>query len=278
MNSPHWPAVLLLACATALAPGAEVAQVTFKSSALGIDKKLTVILPRAYAADQTARFPVVYWLDGYAGSDERWAKQTSLPDLVDQDGIIAVCPDGTVDSWYIDSPIHPEHRYEAFIWQDVPTWVDAHYRTRATAAGRGITGLSMGGHGAMFAGLRHPEVFGAVASMSGGLDIRPFADNWGIKNWLGDIKDHQQDWDDHTVITQLAKVKPGQAILFDCGTEDFFLAVNRFTHAKLDALKNPHQYQEFPGGHSWDYWKLAVVRHMAFFAASFGSAKAVTAP
>ncbi|MBA3936238.1 MAG: esterase family protein [Planctomycetes bacterium] len=278
MNSQHWPAVLLLAWATALVPGAEVAQVTFKSPALGIDKKLTVILPRAYATDAAARFPVVYWLDGYAGSDERWAKQTSLPDLVDRDGIIAVCPDGTVDSWYIDSTIHPEHRYETFIWQDVPTWVDAHYRTRATAAGRGITGLSMGGHGAMFAGLRHPEVFGAVASMSGGLDIRPFADNWGIKNWLGEIKDHKQDWDEHTVITQLDHVKPGQAILFDCGTEDFFLAVNRFTHAKLDALKIPHTYQEFPGGHSWDYWKLAVVRHMAFFAAAFNGAKAVTAP
>ena len=278
MTIPRWPAVLLVACAAALTPGAEIAQVTFPSPALAIDKKLTVVLPRAYAADAAARFPVVYFLDGYAGSDERWAKQTSLPELVDQDGIIAVCPDGAVDSWYVDSPIHPEHRYETFIWQDVPTWVDAHYRTRATPVGRGITGLSMGGHGAMFAGLHHPEVFGAVASMSGGLDIRPFANNWGIKNWLGDIKDHQRDWDEHTVITQLERVKPGQAILFDCGTADFFLAVNRFTHAKLDALKIPHQYQEFPGGHSWDYWKPAVIRHMAFFAAFFNGAKPVATP
>jgi len=53
-------------------------------------------------------------------------------------------------------------------------WVDENYRTIAERGGRAISGLSMGGHGGLFLGFRHQDVFGACGSMSGGVDIRPF--------------------------------------------------------------------------------------------------------
>jgi len=245
---------------------AEVRTVVFDSPSLGIPKQMTVVLPDGYGASGSNVYPVVYLLDGYMGSDARWVKETSLRQRVDQYGLIAVCPDGSKNSWYFDSPLQPTNRYEHFIFQDVVGYVDRHYRTRAVPAGRGITGLSMGGHGAMFVGLRHPEVFGAVAAMSGGLDIRPFPDKWDIKVWLGDIRHHPENWERGTVVNLFDALKPGaQRIQFDCGTSDFFIGVNRAAHEKLEKLGIPHVYEEYPGAHNWAYWRLAVDRHLAFF-------------
>jgi S-formylglutathione hydrolase FrmB len=262
---------LILVLATVDA--ADVKEITFKSQCLAKDKKITVVLPDAYAAKADKRFPTAYFLDGFAGSHSRWPQSTPMKELVDKYGIIVVCPDGTRDSWYWDSPIVPTNKYETFIYKDVVTYVDANYRTVASAKGRAITGLSMGGHGAMFVGLRHPDVFGTVAAMSGGLDVRPFPKKWNMKKWLGEKEAHKENWETHTVINVLDKVKPGQKILFDCGTKDFFIKVNRATHEKMKKLNIPHTYEEYPGGHSWGYWKVAVVRHMAFFNESFGGEK-----
>jgi S-formylglutathione hydrolase FrmB len=251
-----------------------VTAVEFKSPSLGILKRLTVVLPRSYAAEPGRKYPVAYFLDGYGGSDARWARETPLAQMVDQFDIIAACPDGTANSWYCDSPIHPEHKYETFIFKDVVEYMDRHYRTRAQPGGRAITGLSMGGHGAMFVGLRHPEVFGTVASMSGGLDLRPFPESWEIKRWLGDVKTNRANWETHTVINVLEGVKPGrQNIWFDCGQGDFFLDMNRRVHEKMEKLGLPHLYAEYPGGHDWSYWNAAVERQMAFFDASFRDGK-----
>jgi enterochelin esterase-like enzyme len=60
-------------------------------------------------------------------------------------------------------------------------------------------------------------------------------------------------------------LKAGElAISIDCGTEDFFIEVNRQLHAKLTEKGITHEYVEFPGGHSWEYWRLALPRQMEF--------------
>jgi len=269
-------AVALLIAVTALdeVRAAEVSRLVFYSAALHQSKNITMVLPDDYSTNLIQRhYPVVYFLNGYLGNDRTFLDGTSLPQLVDQYKIIAACPDGGTNSWYFDSPIYPEHKYETFIWCDSVKYVDEHYRTIEASTGRGITGLSMGGHGAMYIGLRHPEVFGAIASMSGGLDIRPFPDNWDLKQWFGDPKTHADNWENNTVINLLDQVKlGGQAIYFDCGTNDFFLRVNRAVHAKMNRLGFQHKYEEFPGGHTMDYWRPATVRHMFFFENFFGIA------
>ena len=261
-------AVVALAFGT-MSQAADVQQVVFKSEALSLDKKMTVLVPDSYAAGDK-KYPVVLFLHGYGGGPGGWAKHSTLAAEVDKYGIIAVCTDGTRDSWYFDSPLVESNKYETFIFKDVVTYIDGNYRTYAKNTKRGITGLSMGGHGAMFVGLRHPEVFGTICSMSGGLDIRPFPNNWNLKHWLGDIKEHSGNWDKYTAINQLSpKTASKQNFLFDCGTEDFFIGVNRAMHKKMQKLKIKHIYEEYPGSHNWKYWKLAVIRHMAFFKKSF---------
>ena len=55
------------------------------------------------------------------------------------------------------------------------------------------------------------------------------------------------------------------ALRLDCGTEDFLLEQNREFHEHLTALKYPHEYEEFPGDHSWGYWDLHVQEALAFY-------------
>ena len=103
-----------------------------------------------------------------------------MADCADRFQQLIICPDGNFSSWYFDSPVKPEWKYETYIAVELVQWVDASYKTIASKNGRAITGLSMSGRGALFLAVKRQQVFGAAGSMSGGVDIRPFANNWGI--------------------------------------------------------------------------------------------------
>ena len=114
-----------------------------------------------------------------------------LKDIADRDGLIFVCPDGK-NSWYWDSPKDPSYRYETFVSSELVKYIDSEYSTVKDRSGRAITGLSMGGHGAMWLSFRHKDVFGAAGSTSGGVDIRPFPNNWEMNKLLGNESDNQE--------------------------------------------------------------------------------------
>jgi putative tributyrin esterase len=59
-------------------------------------------------------------------------------------------------------------------------------------------------------------------------------------------------------------------LLIACGTEDYLLDGNRQFHADLTRLGIPHEYREFPGAHTWDYWDAHVTEAIAFHAAAMG--------
>lgn len=238
-----------------------------------MDKQIknVVILPENYskAADAT-RYPVVYLLHGYSGNYSNWVKiKPNLPELAARYGVIIVCPDGQ-NSWYWDSPTDPKVKYETYVSSELVKYVDSKYRTRPEPAARAITGLSMGGHGGLWLGIRHQDVFGACGSMSGGVDILPFPENWEMKKHLGDYSENKQIWEDHTVMNQLHKIKAGKlGIIIDCGTGDFFFGVNKALHEKLLYLNIPHDYTERPGVHNWPYWTNAIDYQLLYFSGFF---------
>ena len=258
--------------------------------------KSVVVLPASYDQSPEKRYPVVYLLHGHGGNYAAYVNQTrpQLPQDASNMEFIAVCPDGGRDSWYWDSPADPKNRYETFVASELVKYIDKHYRTKADRTGRAITGFSMGGHGALWLAFRHPDVFGACGSMSGGVDIRPFPNNWKISEQLGPYSENPHLWDEHTVIEQLYRVvpftdrnrevaskearpvdyslQPGQlAIVIDCGTEDYFFEVNRLLHERMLYRHISHEYIVRPGGHTHDYWREAVEYHMLFFRRFFDS-------
>ena len=188
-------------------------------------------------------------------------------------GIIFVCPDGKT-SWYWDSPVNPSFRYETFISSELVKYIDEHYKTIADRKGRAITGLSMGGHGAMWNAIRHKDTFGASGSTSGGMDIRPFPKNWDMAKQLGEYESNKEVWDNHTVINQLDRLKDGSlAIIIDCGADDFFLQVNKAAHEALLKRGIGHDFIIRPGAHNPRYWNNAIDYQVLFFKKFFNKSK-----
>jgi S-formylglutathione hydrolase FrmB len=270
------------ACASPLAPAVaapqqdEVSQadtVEIMSQKMGRKIKTVVIVPEQYSDPdlQEEQYPVLYLLHGAYGCYSDWPTRTNLDDMASDYSVIIVCPDGQ-DSWYFDSPIDPKMQFETFISKELVDYVDNNYRTIPTPGMRAITGLSMGGHGALFVGFRHPDVFHSCGSMSGGVNICHFPDNWHIKDRLGEYKSNQQLWESHSVIGLVENLKPGQNITIDDGVNDIFINENNALHEALLKKGIAHDYTVRPGEHTWSYWTNSLDFQILFFSKCFAKA------
>lgn len=228
--------------------------------------KTCVVVPDNYKKSKKA-FPVVYLLHGYSGNYGSWAKDfKELGKQVDQYGFIVVGVDGNYSSWYFDSPIDPSFKYETYVVKELVPFIDKQYRTIADRKARAISGLSMGGHGALYLSFKHQDVFGAAGSMSGGVDFRPFPENWDIKKRLGPITEFPENWNQNAVTNMLDLVKDNKLkLIIDCGVDDFFMKVNRELHAKMLDMKINHDYIERPGEHNLKYWENSLKYQLLFF-------------
>jgi S-formylglutathione hydrolase FrmB len=237
------------------------------------DIDVRIILPDDY--ENLADMPTVYLLHGFSGNSTDWEKSGKVSRWVDQYDVILVLPDGGYDSWYFDAPEDPTYRYETFVSKELVEYIDSHYKSRKSRDFRAITGLSMGGHGAMYLSIRHQDIFGSVGSISGGVDIRPFPGNWGISKRLGTIEQKPENWEKHTVINLVDGLKNGALnILIDCGSDDFFYKVNCNLHEKLRKVGIAHDFYIRPGAHNWDYWRNAIQYHLLYFSNCFKKAEA----
>ena len=180
-------------------------------------------------------------------------------------------------------------RYDDYIAHDLVAKVDSAYRTRPDRAHRAIAGLSMGGYGAMSLALRYPEVFGAAASHSGVLSplyvgptpyappahyaatldqVRAYpAATWAIRAQpLG--TDTAAWWarDPSRLAERVHRTRPAlmPALFADVGTEDQLADGNRAFRDRLAALGVPLAYHEWPGAHTWTYWRAHVGESLAW--------------
>jgi enterochelin esterase family protein len=142
-------------------------------------RRVAVWLPPSYAESTDRRFPVIYWLAGYAGTGEQMFSgtpwQPGLGDRLDRlaaaggmGEAIVVAPD-CFTRWggaqYLDSFAIGD--YETHIVREVVPAIDARFRTIAARGSRAIGGKSSGGFGALVLAMRNPDLFSAVASHAG---------------------------------------------------------------------------------------------------------------
>lgn len=242
---------------------AQVDTLSVRSESMRKGIKTIVVVPDV-AKERAC--PTVYLLHGFGGNYKTWLQiKPELPRIADRMGFVFVCPDGA-GSWYWDSPRNPDVRYETFISTELVRFVDARYNTIKERSGRAITGLSMGGHGAMWNAIRHSEVFGAAGSTSGGLDIRPLPKSWEMYKQLGARDEHPDVWDTHTVINLVPGLENGRlALIVDCGYGDFFFDVNQKFHEALLERGIDHDFLVRPGEHNNTYWRNSIDYQLLFF-------------
>ncbi|MES2810154.1 MAG: alpha/beta hydrolase family protein [Bacteroidota bacterium] len=260
--------LLLLACfllTLTFAKAAKVDTVETYSDVMKKKIKALVITPSNYETGKEC--PVVYLLHGAGGNYKQfYGLNPAIATWADQYHIMIVGVDGGVTSWYWDSPIDKNFQYETYVSKELVTYIDKNYKTIKDKKGRAISGLSMGGHGAMYLAIRHQDVYGAVGAMSGGVDIRPFPNNWDMAKRLGAYAENPEVWEKNTVTNLLYLIKPNSlAITFDCGVDDFFYKVNVQLHEKMADRNIPHDFTSRPGAHTSQYWANSVVYHLMFF-------------
>ncbi len=238
--------------------------VTYSSS---MKKNIKAVVVKPNNFEQETNLKVVYLLHGYGGNQADWiSKVPAITQYADLYDVLIVCPDGNIGSWYFDSPLDNSWKYETYVSSELVQWVDQHFNTLKSRTGRAITGLSMGGHGALYLAFKHQDVFGAAGSMSGGVDLTPFPNNWDISKRLGSFAQFPERWEQNSVVNLTHLLTPHSlAIMFDCGVDDFFYKANVKLHETLLFQNIPHDFTSRPGGHTWDYWSNSIGFQLLFF-------------
>lgn len=258
---------------------AKVDTISVFSAVMQKNLKAAVTLPSTYQSGNQS-YPVLYLLHGGSGAFDDWHKKVTEPGLVnrlsDQYNLIIVTPGVGPASYYYDSPLMDSVRYETYMIEELIPFVDKNYRTLAQKESRAITGLSMGGHGAIMLSAKHPELFVAAGSMSGVMnidtrmwtvpeDFRKLRQE-GQKQMLGEINYNAPDFNSYTAVGLARKIhENGLALIIDCGVDDFLIHTNRQLRSILLWNQTPHDYIERPGAHTWTYWTESLPVHLLFF-------------
>lgn len=287
-----------LVLCSVLAAGSSFAQSRIDCSALNsaILKRpvhYCVFLPSGYdagaAQHPASRYPILYFLHGLGDNEQTLFNSggwTLLDDLRKQrkmGDFLIVAPEGR-RSFYVNSA-DGSARYSDFFLQEFMPAIERKYRIRAGRAGRAISGISMGGYGALRFAFAHPELFSAVSAQSAAIIAESpqqldSAAQTGvpIMGVLGPVFGKPIDvrhWNENNPLL-LAKKYPESlrkmAIYFNCGQDDNygFEKGAAELHEELQREHVTHEYHAYPGDHSLTYFLSHFAEVMEFHSKAFG--------
>ena len=163
-------------------------------------------------------------------------------------------PDGANNWW---ANFGRALRYEEMVVADLHAHVEATFPVRRNSPWA-IGGLSMGGFGALRIGLKHPQRYCSIFAHSSRIPHQADEFVWSDARWSESFqRELRNDLDCFRLAEEIdPAVLP--RLSFDCGTADFLLEDNRRFHAFLEEKGVRHDYAEYPGAHTWDYWDRHV--------------------
>jgi len=254
-------------------------RVGFFSRWLQEERYFYVYLPPSYDIDIKKRYPVLYLLHGYGGSDESW-KYDNINSVVDSlikigkiVEMIIIMPDA--DSSFYANSKHRKRMYEQYIVDDLINYVDATFRTIPHRETRAIDGVSMGGFGSMLLGFKYFDKFISIGSMMGALEI-PFER----------VKDKKHIHNGDSIYwysiqpTSIAQELTPQHfdslnIFFYVGDKDWLKDSNLKMHEILKSKGVKHEFKIYTGEHNRDFWFSHFVENLIFHSNNFLKSKYV---
>jgi len=251
-----------------------------------------VYLPAGYdaatAPTLSKRYPVLYFLHGLGDNEQTLFNSggwTLLDDLRNQHKMgdfLIVAPEGR-RSFYINSA-DGSVRYSDFFLQEFLPHIESKYRVRPGRAGRAISGISMGGYGALRFAFVHPELFSAVSAQSAALITespqaldsasRTGAPLAGVLAAVFGKPINVPHWNDNSpfvLAKRNAAVLKKLAIYFNCGQDDNygFEKGAAALHDELQKESVKHEYRAYPGDHSLTYFLSHFAEVMEFHSRAF---------
>jgi len=258
-----------------------------------------VFLPPSYdttaaktAGSEVRRYPVLYDLHGLGDNEQSLVNTGAwslIQDLREQHKIgefLIVTPDGE-QTFYINSR-DGRVRYSDFFIREFLPAIEHKYRVRVGRQWRGITGVSMGGYGALRFAFAYPQLFGAVSAHSAAIVAKPPGQSnravdagSPLAAMLGALYGNPVDlafWNANSPFVLAKKNAAALSrlrIYFDCGSEDSygFDKGARALHEELDALKVKHEFHIYPGSHGVEYYLTHVAESIQFHSRAFEDAK-----
>jgi enterochelin esterase-like enzyme len=277
-----------LSLAQTVPSGKTEESLVMKSSILNRNVRYSIYLPPGYQSSNL-KYPVVYLLHGYTDDETGWIQFGEANQLADKaiasgemPPMIIVMPDAAV-TWYVNDYKNKE-RYEDMFIQELIPFIDATYRTRNKREFRGISGLSMGGHGSLLYSMHHPELFVACAAFSSAIFTDDRMVNMPDKDYNKTFADLfsgtvtgkarlTETWHKNSTL-ELARTLPEDSLkkvrwYFDCGDDDFLYEGNALIHIALSNRKIPHEFRMRDGAHTWVYWRTGLIDGLKFIGQSF---------
>ncbi len=251
-------------------------QLLFHSSHMPHPDTVLVFTPNGKTPAQP--MPLLYLLHGYSEKYTQWNTIAHLQQVADQYRMIIVCPDG-FQTWYLNSPQDDHSQFDTFFFEELVPAIHRQYRI--DKAHIFISGLSMGGYGALRMFLLQPAYFTSAAATSGAVDFdfatmqsasRLFFGNDRVINDLTHLlgSPEQNNWQAFSLANLLRRnTPPHKPFLFDCGTADPLYPMNNALKQVCDSLHLPVTYITQPGEHNAAYWQGSIRQHLAYFSTFF---------
>ena len=247
------------------------------------------------AAGQPPKFPVLYYLHGLGDNEQSFSRSggwTLIEDLRAQGKIgdfLMVAPEGFA-SFYINAADGSE-RYSDFFLREFVPYIEKKYRVLPGREAHAITGISMGGFGALRFAFAYPELFSAVSAQSAALILEtPEQLNRMAQERSPDMVDafapllgnpinvaHWKANDPFTLARKNKAALKKMAIYFNCGLTDDY----GFEHgaAALDKQLSSegiaHEYHPYPGGHSMTYFLTHLGEVIEFHSRAFAKSSPI---
>lgn len=228
--------------------------VSYGSELFGKDLSYSIYLPPNYWENSSKEYPVVYLLHGINSSSNSFVNVDQIDLNMDQwilagelTDMIVVMPDSGKNAFYRDSPLDPTKADSTGAWQtqlamEMRHEIDMNYRTLSDSMFRGLTGISMGGYGAMTVGTTYKSLYSSIASHMGALSTQA----------LDSLKSLTPE--------QLEKYD----FYVDCGLQDTMVdyqgTVN--VHDYLDSMGIEHGFDLRDGGHNSAFYMAGMLDSM----------------
>ena len=252
------------------------------SDVCGCDMTFAVYLP---PQAKTAKVPVLWYLSGLTCTHENAMTKAGAQAWAADEGIALIFPDtsprgegiandaaydlGQGAGFYVnatEAPWAPHFRMWDYIVNELPALVFAEFAL--DPARQGITGHSMGGHGALTIAMTHPEIYRSVSAISP--IANPSQSDWGRKQFTAYLGPDEAKWQAHDASVLMRERGYPGPILIDQGAKDQFLDLLKPEALALAAAtrRQPLQFRLIESyDHSYFYVASVMEDHVRFHAA-----------